>query len=181
MKEECRIILSEVSECLDKVSDDDFATMISMIEKSNWIFCDAKGRSCLMISSFAMRLVQMGKSAYIVSEYTTPAITSKDLLIVCSGSGETTALVNHVKTASKIGCSILLITSNDNSSISGYASKQIILPAGSKISTDSYSKQPLGSLFEQCCMVLFDGLSITLMKTEHISEAEMRARHNNLE
>ena len=40
-------------------------------------------------NSFAMRLNQLGKNAYVVGESTTPSIKEHDLFIIISGSGST--------------------------------------------------------------------------------------------
>ncbi|WP_438357045.1 hypothetical protein [Staphylococcus hominis] len=45
-----------------------------------------KGRSGFVANSFAMRLNQLGKQAFVIGESTTPSIQKDDLFIVISGS-----------------------------------------------------------------------------------------------
>ena len=61
------------------------------------MFCAGAGRSGFQVKGFAMRLMHMGISSYVVGETCTPNIKEGGLLVICSGSGETKSLVNHAK------------------------------------------------------------------------------------
>ena len=50
-----------------------------------------------MANSFAMRLNQLGKEAFVVGESTTPSIKEHDLFVILSGSGSTEHLRLLVK------------------------------------------------------------------------------------
>ena len=52
-----------------------------MIEEASRIFVAGAGRSGLCIRAAGMRLMQMGKSTYIVGETITPSIQAGDLLV----------------------------------------------------------------------------------------------------
>ena len=57
------------------------------------IFIAASGRSLLAMKFFAMRLMQLGFTTYLVGEVCTPSIQPLDLLIIGSGSGETKGML----------------------------------------------------------------------------------------
>ena len=64
--------------------------LLGPLNQSERIFLAGAGRSGLALKSFAMRLTQLSKQAFVVGETTTPAITASDLLVIASSSGETT-------------------------------------------------------------------------------------------
>lgn len=83
------------------------------------IFVYGIGRSGLIAKMFAMRLMHLNYLVYIIGDVTTPSITSNDLIIIISNSGETFSLINIVnKCKDNINCKIILVTSSVNSSLS---------------------------------------------------------------
>ena len=86
-------VLTELEIALTGINDKEIEKLIQAILTSKKIFLAGAGRSGLMIKAFAMRLIHMGFTAYVVGETITPAIASGDLLIIGSGSGSTDSLV----------------------------------------------------------------------------------------
>jgi 6-phospho-3-hexuloisomerase len=149
------------------------------------VFCAGAGRSGLAIRAFAMRLMHLGKTAYLVGEIATPSIAAGDLLVIGSGSGRTESLVAMANKAKKIGARILLVTIDPNSPIGTVADCVIQIPAPSLKAKHAVgsetSIQPLGSLFEQSLFLLLDSLIVLLMRKENVSAEALYARHANLE
>ncbi|MGL5748259.1 MAG: SIS domain-containing protein, partial [Weissella cibaria] len=98
-------VLTELAQNVDDVNDE---ALLGLVNQSERIFLAGAGRSGLALKSFAMRLTQLGKQAFVVGETTTPAITASDLLVIASSSGETTQLVQFAATASEVGATIWL-------------------------------------------------------------------------
>lgn len=148
------------------------------------IFLAGAGRSGLMVKAFAMRLMHLGKTAHIVGDVTAPALQKGNLLIIGSGSGETGSLVCMAEKAKKIGADIAVITLYPASSIAKMADYTIQIAASttkSTIDTGYHSRQPMGSLFEQSELIVFDSIIMKLMELYHVSEKKMAERHANLE
>mgnify|MGYP001724080351 CR=1 FL=1 len=95
-------VLEELCKTVKRVSYEEETAIASAIQKAKRIFVAGSGRSGLIASCFAMRLMQSGITAYRVGECTTPAIEADDLLLITSGSGETGALVKNAETAKKV-------------------------------------------------------------------------------
>lgn len=55
------------------------------------------------------------------------------------------------------------------------------IPVQSKLSQEKTSIQPMGSLFEQYSMILFDSLVLDMMNYKKETNDTMYARHANLE
>lgn len=77
-----RLILDELDHTLSHVRDSEAQAFLSQVIKANHVFVAGKGRSGFVANSFAMRLNQLGKYAYVIGESTTPSITENDLFIV---------------------------------------------------------------------------------------------------
>jgi len=178
------IVIEELGSCLKKVSTESLIDAVSMINNVERIFLAGAGRSGLGIRGFAMRLMHLGKNAYVVGETTTPPISDADLLIIGSGSGRTGGLLTMAQKAKEIGAKILLLTIDSKSPIGQLADYTVKIPAPSpKVVGDTRidSIQPMGSLFEQALFVILDCMILLLMKKTGQTTEEMFGRHANLE
>jgi 6-phospho-3-hexuloisomerase len=155
---------------------------LTLINQSPRIFVMGAGRSGLAIRAFAMRLAQMGKPTFVVGETTTPAIQSTDLLIVASSSGQTSQLVNAVNTATEVGATIWLWSTNNDNPIAHHAQKVTLLAGKNKYDTElNQTQQPLGSLFEQSVWLFGDLFVMQYMAKYNVNENNLKQRHANLE
>lgn len=169
-------ILSELNGVFEALPEASIQNTARIIENHNRIFVYGAGRSGLMLKALAMRLAQLGRTAYVVGETTTPAIEEGDLLIVASASGSTHSTCHFAKCAKKAGARVFVITANPHSPLTAIAPAGLILPASSKDSTTG-SRQIMGSLFEQALLLFCDAVVASC----HHNAADMRKRHANLE
>lgn len=176
-------ILSELHKSLEMVSDKEFEDALEKIEGANKIFVLALGRAGFAIKSFAMRLMHMGKEAYVIGETITPNFEKGDLLIIASGSGETKQFIQMAEKAQGFGGEVLAFTGNGNSTLAKLADGKVVIPAPSKNVEDSEftSVQPMASLYEQSVLLLGDSLILGLMDKSDKENDEMFKKHSNLE
>jgi len=87
------------------------------ILKTSRVFIYGKGRTGLVANMFAMRLIQLGIQVHILAQSTTPALTSEDLLILISGSGETNGILSIADQARQIGAKLIAVTKEADSSL----------------------------------------------------------------
>jgi 6-phospho-3-hexuloisomerase len=176
-------ILSELKQTLSAIKADNVDQLTDQILKAESIFVAGAGRSGLMMRAFAMRMMQMGLQAYVVGETVTPGIKAGDLLIIGSGSGETKSLVSMAAKAQSIGAAIAAVTIVSDSTISRMANIVIQVPAATKDSVKGGATtiQPMGSLYEQSLLLLFDTIVLSLMRRQEFECSDMFGRHANLE
>ena len=150
------------------------------------------GRSGLVGRAFAMRLMHLGFNVYVMGETINPAVGEDDLAIIISGSGSTTLPVTVAEIAKKLGVKVLAITSNPKSLLRKAADHGVRVPGRSRVALEEeyHSRQllgehesltPLGTLFENSCMILLDCLIAELMGRLGMSEEEMKRRHAAIE
>ena len=193
MKSSIKAIIGNIvsaEEFLDEESVDNFENII--IESDN-VFVTGAGRSGLAAKAFAMRLMHLGVSAYVVGETISPAINEGDCIIAISGSGETNTIVSAVKIAKKRGSKVLSVTSYPESTL-GQLSDTCLLVKGrtmQEVDDENYMKRqiygnytsltPLGTAFELTTLVFLDAIVSELMEKMHQTESDLKARHTVLE
>lgn len=170
-------ILSEIEESISKVDPDSTMTFIYMILGAKRIFVAGQGRSGLVGRAFAMRLIHLGLESYAIGDPITPAIGEGDLLVACSGSGETYSTCYQARAARKAGARIVAITSYPNSSLSAL-SDHVIFLAGEEIEK---SAQIGKSVFEQALLIYFDAICAVIKDKLGLTDLQILSRHSNLE
>jgi 6-phospho-3-hexuloisomerase len=185
VKEIAGQIGEEVGRCLSGVGEESLERAVSLLRPAKRVFLAGAGRSGLAARAFAMRLMHLGKTAYVVGEATTPAIRADDLLIIGSGSGRTASLVAAARKAKELGVAVLLVTIDAGSPMAALADCVVRIDAPSPKAAGApggaRSMQPMGSLFEQTLFLLFDAMVVALMRSAGLTAEAMFALHANLE
>ncbi|MGM9530232.1 6-phospho-3-hexuloisomerase [Intestinibacter sp.] len=174
-------IVKELEVASLQISEEQVEKMIKLIEGHKRIFVYGTGRSGLMLKAFAMRLMQLGYNSYVVGETTTPSVQKGDLLVVASASGETQSVCNAADSAKVQGVDVAVITSSNKSTLSSNHEAIITIDAATKFSTSKSSIQPLGSLFEQMLLIVFDTVILKMSEIDAESNNDMAARHASIE
>lgn len=178
---EPRLVLDELGHVADSVTSARISSLVGAVLSHARAFVFGTGRSGLMLKAFAMRLMQMGLTSYVVGETTTPSIQAGDLLVVASASGETGSVLLTARSALAQGADLLVITASPESSLARIKSPDVIIEAGTKAHASAGSIQPLGSLFEQSLLLVFDSAILAMERRGTASNEDMAARHASLE
>ena len=167
-------------------------TLVLTKAKGKKVLVIGAGRSGLVGKAFAMRLMHLGFDVHVLGETITPAVGKGDLAVVISGSGSTTIPVTTAEIAKKVGAKVLAITSYPDSPLGTIADQIVVIPGRKKsVREDEYfsrqllgeheSSAPLGTFFEDSCMIFLDGIIVELMKRLETSEDDMRSKHAVIE
>jgi 6-phospho-3-hexuloisomerase len=151
------------------------------------------GRSGLVAKAFAMRLMHLGFSVYVVGETTTPAVRPDDVVIAISGSGETRSIADLGKIVKNIGSTLITVTSKRDSTLGSISDIVMVLPSKTKIDSEAggcleesmrgayKSLPPLGTSFEITSLIFLDSSIAQLITLTGASEDELKSRHTNIE
>jgi 6-phospho-3-hexuloisomerase len=176
------VIPGQIAAVVGRIKKAEVDALVEAILEAETVFIAGAGRSLLMLSAFAMRLVHLGLRAFVVGETSTPAIGADDLLIAGSGSAVTRTTLAMVKAAHERGARVCTITANPDGLIPQASDFVVEIPWPlTKISNGELMPQPPGSLFEQCLLVLGEHIIMRLMDELGTTPQEMRARHSKLE
>lgn len=173
-------VIKELEEVPEPVDSSVLPQILSALHQARYIFVSGSGRSGLVISAFANRLLQLGLSVSIVGEITTPHTQSKDVLIFNSASGTSRKLIEQAEFAQRKGILILLITASPQSPLARLADIVVPIKAQTKYKK-TVSSQPMGTLFEQYSFLWFDSLILDYMQQYEISSSDMLSNHADLE
>lgn len=177
-------LLKELEGTLRSVDSAKASALRQAIIAAPRIFVTGRGRSGLHMRGFAMRLMHMGRTVYVVDETTTPGIGEGDLLLIGSGSGRTASQFGHATKAKSLNAKVGLITIAETSPIADIADYVVRINAVTpklEGSAASGSFQPMGTLFEQSLGLLLDLLIVQLMADLNLTADQMFTRHANLE
>ena len=186
-------ILDNIRDAEEYLVEEDIANFIEIITTADNIFVTGAGRSGLAAKAFAMRLMHLGLSSYVVGETISPAINAGDCILAISGSGETNTIVTAAKISKKRGAKVLALTSYPKSSLGQLADGIIHVKGRTKVEVDdeNYLKRqikgnytsltPLGTAFELTSLVFLDGLVSELMEAMGKTEEDLKNRHTVLE
>lgn len=177
------IVTNEAAESLGDVTPESLERLRNGLRRARRIFTAGKGRSGLCLRAFAMRLMHLGLNPHVVDDVTTPSIGTGDLLLLASGSGRTASLLSYASAAKTQGASVYLITAHPASPLAQQAEHIIHIPAPSVKAEHSIgaSAQPMANRFEQSLWLVLDITSIQMMEESGLTEAQLFARHANLE
>lgn len=171
-------ILNILREELDNTDADSVRICIEAINQSKRVFVAAAGRSKLVASMFAQRLMHCGYEAHIVGQTLTPSINKEDVLVLVTGSGETSQLINYRNAANKLGAKSLVITANSKSTLGKFCNNCIQIGSGTR---EQENCLPLGSRFELSTMIFLESVILQIMQDQKLTEADLKQRHANLE
>jgi 6-phospho-3-hexuloisomerase len=189
-----RLMASKVRGIANGISDGEVEVLLHEILSAKRVYVMGAGRSGLVAKAFAMRLMHLGLTSYVVGETVTPALDRGDLVVVFSGSGETKTVADIAESAKAIGGRLCLITSKRESRIGRIADCCVVIESrrdeiGDE-STEFEIRQmmgkhksfaPLGTLFETASVIFADAVISRLMEIKEINVETLRGRHVNIE
>lgn len=176
-------IIEELHHSISQLDKEEAERVAELLLQSNKVFVAGAGRSGLMGRAFAMRLMHVGKEAYVVGETITPGIEATDVLVLGSGSGETKGLISMAEKAKAVGAEVIAVTITPDSTIGRLASYVVKLPGAPKNqASGNYSTiQPMASLFEQTMLIFYDAVILRMMEKTGQTTKQMFGKHANLE
>ncbi|MDV5138391.1 6-phospho-3-hexuloisomerase [Enterococcus lactis] len=176
-----KTIMDEIKQVMELVDERQIDEALSYFKKNNRIFVIGAGRSGFQAKGFAMRLMHIGYTAYVMGETITPSIQKGDTWVAISGSGTTKGIVADTKAAKKIGLDIVVLTSEPESPLAKLANQVIIVPGATKTGAGVKSVQLLSSLFDQTVHITLDTLTLKIAKRDDTSNEDALHGHVNVE
>jgi 6-phospho-3-hexuloisomerase len=176
-------VIEEIAASVDSIDAHAIDRAVELITTARHVSVFGCGREGLQIRGFAMRLFHMGRSVSVVGEMVTPAIGSGDLFLVVAGPGTLSTASALVGVARASGALVLTITAQPQGPVPQGSDEVLVLPAQTMANDqgEARSVMSMGSVFEGALFVLFEVMTLKLKDALHVSDAEMRKNHTNLE
>ncbi len=187
-------IMDRVKDSIDHVDEEEISRFVDLLvkERSHRILVLGVGRSGLVGRAFAMRLMHLGFSVFVMGETITPAIGKGDLVVAISGSGKTKLAITAAEISEEVGAKVVAITSFPENQL-GRMAHYVVKVRGRTIiaeERDYFTRQiagiheplaPLGTIFEDACTIFLDSLIPELMHRLGLSEKQLKKRHATIE
>lgn len=172
-------IMNEIEDVIGKVKEEELQAVIAKLAKEKRVFVAGEGRSGLSAKGFAMRLMHLGYTVFVVGETITPAVQQGDVFIGVSGSGTSANVVNDTKKAAEKGCTVIAVTSKPESQLAKLAETVLVIPGTVKGDSGAGrgSIQLLSSLFDQSLHITLDALCLMLSRRDHTANETATNAH----
>ena len=179
MIEVLQTIMTEIEEVTGKVKEEELQAVIEEFDKKRRVFVAGEGRSGLSAKGFAMRLMHLGYTVFVVGETITPAVHDGDIFIGVSGSGKSASVLNDTKKAADKGCTVIAVTSKPSSPLAQFADKVLVIPGTVKGDTGEGrgSVQLLSSLFDQSLHITLDAVCLLLSYRDNTANETATQAH----
>ena len=179
-------IANQVKENANIINFNDILNTIDLIlhmhDENNKVFIYGAGRSGFIGRCFAQRLMHLGIRSCFISDAVTYQYEETDLLVLISGSGETTSTVAIAKKAKEIGGKIILLSNNPKSTIGKISDYIIDIKGKSKdVALSQETLAPYTSLFDISTLAVLDSIGGVLMNKLGVTEADIDKRHASIE
>lgn len=189
-------IIAGIKSSIEELNMKEVERLIELLleAKNKKIFIVGMGRSGFVARAFALRLMNLGFNVYFLGETITPAAEKGDLLIAISGTGSTKMVLTASAAAKEIGAKVIAITSFPESQLGRMADHIVTVKGRTKtgwpreedylvrqIMGEREPLTPLGSVFENNCMVFLDSLVVELMHRLGCTEEDLKRRHATIE
>ena len=142
--------LEEIADVLDRVDAETFETLTEAIANAPRVFLSGKGRSDFVMQGFTMRLMHLGKSAFLLGDPITPPVAADDLLVLGSASGTTASLVSAAEKSKDLGSRLACVTIDPDSTLGLIADLVVTVPASSPKALRKLPQSAASSLWEHC-------------------------------
>lgn len=177
-----RTNLDELISVLVGIQPVQVEAFLNAMRSHSRIFLFGKGRSGMVMSMFAMRLMHLGLDVHLVGESTAPALKPGDLLIIGSGSGETESCMLAARKARSLGVTVALLSAVAASSIGRISDILVILPCHPKNQAPRLESPLLaGTIFEQSLLIFTDAICATLAQALGRDRGSIMELHTNIE
>jgi 6-phospho-3-hexuloisomerase len=174
-----RSVLAEVQLATSAVAADDVARFDEALLKARRVYVAGQGRSGLVARAFAQRLMHIGFESYAVGDIITPAVGAADVFVAVTASGRTETTVSQAANAKAAGATIVTLTEMESGELVGLSELRLLVPT--RPPSGPKSEQHATTLFCQTVQILFDVVCAMLQQQLHQTDAQLSARHSNLE
>lgn len=175
--------LAELAAVAERIDENQLVALEDHILGARRIVLAGVGREGLATRFFTMRLGHLDFDSTWVWDDTAPDVGPDDLFIMTNGSGEIAHLDAVAEVVVSTGCPLVVVTGVPTGKTAQRAELVVHVPAavykgeGDLVPTH----HPMGTLFEQSLVILFDEMVLRLAARKGIDPNQMSGRHRNYE
>ncbi len=177
-KKALRYLTEGIRKTIDSIDCALSDRLVQSIHDAERVFLYGAGRSGFVARCFAMRLGHLGIKVVRMSIDETDPSGERDLAIVISGTGETQSSLFYAQSSIDCGTRVACITENAESHLAHMSDIVIHLDAPTDADRQRYA--PMGTIFEDTCLIFLDTVVVDLMARRGETEESMRSRHGQL-
>jgi len=176
-------VLGEIAETFERLNPEEIEGVTAVLAEATRVFIIGVGREGLVAKAFAMRLMHAGLEVHWAWDDTTPNMNAGDVMVMVNGSGAIGHLDYVFGQVKSTGATTIVVTGVPDADTPLAADFVLHVPAtvfhghGELVP----SVQPMGSLFEQACLIAYDLMVVDIALRRSSDPEAMAARHRNFE
>lgn len=167
------------------IDDKAIEQLTDAVVSAKRVYAAGFGRAGNVAGIFAMNCSQAGILSFRVGDNGTPAITSDDILVICSGSGNTKTISLMAQQAKDHGATLALISTNADSTMGKIADINVVVPLAAELekmgAISEQDKNLLADVFYEVAFALNDFIRAYVMDKLGLTTETLSKNHNNLE
>ena len=177
-KKALRYLSNGIHQTIDSIDCILTDQLVDAIFDADRVFLYGAGRSGFVARCFAMRLGHLGLRVVRMSIDEVDAPGEQDTTIIVSGTGETQSSMFYAQSSRDGGTLVASITEVEDSSLAKMSDIVIHLDTPQDEDREIYA--PMGTIFEDACLIFLDTVVVDLMVRLEETEGSMRKRHGQL-
>jgi 6-phospho 3-hexuloisomerase len=168
-------VAERVRAALARIPRETVAGAVDIVQRAPATFVYGAGRSGIIGRAFAMRLTQVGLTAFVIGESVTPIVRRGDAVVILSGAGESYSSIQTANIVRREGANLIVLTARPGSKIAHTATLLVVFEWPDEPARAALA--PLGTLFEAAALAFTDALVAEIMRARGETETTMRRRH----
>ena len=177
-KKALRYLSNGIHQTIDSIDCALADQLVDAIHNADRVFIYGAGRSGFVARCFAMRLGHLGLRVVRMSIDEVDAPGERDMTIIVSGTGETQSSIFYAQSSRDGGTLVASITEVAKSHLAKMSDITIHLDTPDDDDREIYA--PMGTIFEDACLIFLDTVVVDLMVRLEETEGSMRKRHGQL-
>lgn len=177
--------LDAVGQLFLGIKNEELEQLTDAVLAAKRVYVAGFGRAGNVAGIFAMNCSQAGILSFRVGDNGTPAITNEDILVICSGSGNTKTISLMAQQAKGHGAKLALISGNADSTMGKIADINVVVPMQEKMATmgdiSEEDKNLLADVFYEVAFIVNDFIRACIMDKLGETIETLSRNHNNLE
>ena len=172
-----RMAMEDV-EMIKTIDQDELDALTDAVNNAKRVYVAGWGRAGNCVKILGMDCSQMGMTAHICGDNTTPSIHEGDILVIGSGSGETKTMVILAQQAKEHGAKLGLISANRESTIGKLADYNVQI---TRLKHEEGTPELGGGSFYHVMVQVVDIIRMYICELRGLTMADISYNHNNLE
>lgn len=187
-------VIAELTNAISGVRRTDALYLARAIQGATHICCYGAGTGALVMKGLAVGLHHLGYKSFFIDDSNVPHFDNKSLVLISAGPGSGHRVFGMIDDMHAVGSHVVVFAPYKSDDAQHPLLHTILIPCNAQSAMQGSDSEVMssmpeppqdalvpGTLFDLSLTLLCECVCVMLKKASKISNAEIRARHTNLE